>query len=41
MRDSKLLIKNILEAISAIERFAEGIDFEEFSSNDEKGSFSY
>lgn len=38
MRDSKLLLKDILEAISAIERFVEGIDFEEFRSNDEKSS---
>jgi uncharacterized protein with HEPN domain len=38
MRESKLLIKDILEAISAIERFVEGIDFEEFRSNDEKSS---
>lgn len=38
MRDSKLLIKDILESISAIERFVEGIDFEEFRSNDEKSS---
>lgn len=38
MRDSKLLLKDILEAISAIERFVEGIDFEEFRYNDEKSS---
>jgi len=29
MREPKLLLKDILEAISAIERFIEGISFEE------------
>ena len=38
MRDSKLLLKDILDAISAIERFVEGVNFEEFKSNDEKSS---
>ncbi len=38
MRDFKLLLEDIIEAISAIERFVEGIDFEEFRSNDEKSS---
>jgi len=35
MRDSKLLLKDILDAISAIERFIEGVSFEEFKNNDE------
>ncbi|HEC97708.1 MAG TPA: DUF86 domain-containing protein [Nitrospirae bacterium] len=38
MRESKLLLKDILEAISAIERFVEGISFEDFMNNDEKSS---
>jgi uncharacterized protein with HEPN domain len=38
MRDYKLLLKDILEAISAIDRFVEGVDFEEFKNNDEKSS---
>lgn len=38
MRDLKLLLEDIIEAISAIERFVEGIDFEEFRTNDEKSS---
>lgn len=38
MRDSKLLLKDIIDAISAIEKFVEGINFEEFKSNDEKSS---
>jgi len=38
MRDSKLLLKDILDAISAIECFVEGVNFEEFKSNDEKSS---
>lgn len=38
MRNSKLLLKDILDAITAIERFVEGINFEEFVSNDEKSS---
>jgi uncharacterized protein with HEPN domain len=38
MRDPELLLKDILEAISAIERFVEGIDFEGFKNNDEKTS---
>jgi len=38
MREPKLLLKDILEAISAIERFVEGISFEDFRTNDEKSS---
>jgi uncharacterized protein with HEPN domain len=38
MREPKLLLKDILEAISAIERFVEGISFEEFKNSDEKSS---
>ncbi len=38
MRDSKLLLNDIIDAISAIERFVEGVNFEEFRSNDEKSS---
>ncbi len=38
MRESNLLLKDILEAISAIERFVERISFEDFISNDEKSS---
>ncbi len=38
MRESELLLKDILEAISAIERFVEGISFEDFMNNDEKSS---
>jgi len=38
MREPKLLLSDILEAISAIERFVEGISFEEFRANDEKSS---
>lgn len=38
MREHKLLLKDILEAISAVERFVEGISFEEFKNSDEKSS---
>lgn len=38
MREPKILLKDILEAISAIERFVEGVGFEEFRTNDEKSS---
>jgi len=38
MRDPKLYLKDILEAISAIERFVEGLEFEDFKMNDEKSS---
>ncbi|GBE01644.1 hypothetical protein BMS3Abin08_01077 [bacterium BMS3Abin08] len=32
------MLKDILEAISAIERFVEGISFEDFKTNHEKTS---
>lgn len=38
MREPKILLKDITEAISAIEKFIEGISFEEFKNNDEKTS---
>ncbi len=38
MRDNKLYLKDILEAMSAIERFVAGVDFENFKNNDEKSS---
>lgn len=34
MRDPKLFLKDILEAMEAIERFAEGIDFATFKNDD-------
>ncbi len=36
MRDSRLLLKDIIDAISAIEKFTDNISYEEFVSNDEK-----
>lgn len=36
MRESRILLKDILEAILAIEKFVEGVSFEEFINNDEK-----
>lgn len=38
MRDSKLYLKDILEAMSAIERFVEGVELADFKMNDEKSS---
>ncbi len=38
MRDLKLCLKDILDAMSAIERFVEGVEFEDFKMNDEKSS---
>lgn len=38
MRNPKLYLKDILEAMTAIEKFVEGIDFEDFKTNDEKSS---
>ena len=38
MRDNKLYLKDILEAMSSIERFVMGVDFEDFKKNDEKSS---
>jgi len=34
MRDPKLYLKDILEAIEAIEQFVEGVDFETFKNDD-------
>lgn len=38
MRNPKLYLKDILEAMTAIEKFVEGLDFEDFKTNDEKSS---
>ena len=38
MREPKLYLKDILEAMVAIERFVEGVEFEDFRLNDEKSS---
>ena len=38
MRSAKLYLKDIIEAISAIEKFVEGVEYEDFKSNDEKSS---
>lgn len=38
MRDPKLHLKDILEAMQAIERFVEGIGLKDFKDNDEKSS---
>lgn len=38
MRDPKLYLRDILEAMSMIEKFVEGVGFEEFKMNDEKSS---
>lgn len=38
MRISKLYLRDILEAMSAIEGFVEGVEFEDFKMNDEKSS---
>lgn len=38
MRDPKLYLKDILEAIEAIEKFIEGIDFETFKNDDMRSS---
>jgi uncharacterized protein with HEPN domain len=38
MRDPIIYLKDILEAIEAIERFTEGIDFEVFSRDDMRSS---
>ena len=37
-RDVKLYVKDILEAIKAIEKFVEGIDFENFKEDDKTSS---
>jgi uncharacterized protein with HEPN domain len=37
-RDVRLYVKDILEAILAIERFVEGMDFEEFREDDKTSS---
>jgi Uncharacterized conserved protein len=38
MRDPTLYLKDILEAIDAIERFVEGMEFEDFKSDDKASS---
>jgi len=38
MRDPTLYLKDILEAMEAIERFTEGIDFKTFSQDDMRSS---
>lgn len=38
MRDIKLYLKDIIEAMSAIERFVEGIDFDTFKNDDMRSS---
>jgi len=37
-RDVKLYVKDILEAIKAIEKFVEGMDFESFKEDDKTSS---
>lgn len=38
MRDSKLYIKDILDAMDSIDLFVEGMDFEEFKKDDKTSS---
>ncbi len=38
MRDPKLYLRDILEAMLSIEKFVEGIDFEDFKKDDMKSS---
>ncbi|MCD6489195.1 MAG: DUF86 domain-containing protein [Thermodesulfobacterium sp.] len=38
MRDIKLYVKDILDAINAIERFVEGMNFESFKEDDKTSS---
>ena len=38
MRDPKLYLNDILEAMSAIEQFVEGVEFEEFKTDDMRSS---
>lgn len=38
MRDPKLYLKDILEAIEAIENFIRGMDFETFKNDDMRAS---
>jgi len=38
MRDSKLYLKDILDAMDSIELFVEGMDFEEFKKDDKTSS---
>jgi uncharacterized protein with HEPN domain len=38
MRDPKLYLKDLLEAIEAIEKFVEGVDFEAFKDDDMRSS---
>ncbi len=37
-RDTKLYVKDILDAILAIERFVEGMNFEQFKEDDKTSS---
>ena len=37
-RDIKLYVKDILDAVIAIERFVEGMDFEQFKEDDKTSS---
>jgi uncharacterized protein with HEPN domain len=38
MRDSKLYLKDILDAMDSIEIFVEGMDFEKFKKDDKTSS---
>ena len=38
MRDPKLYLNDIIEAMSAIEQFVEGVDFEDFKNDDMRSS---
>lgn len=38
MRDSKLYLKDILDAMESIELFVEGMEFEEFKADDKTSS---
>jgi uncharacterized protein with HEPN domain len=38
MRDCKLYLKDILEAMTSIEKFVEGMDFESFRADDKTSS---
>jgi uncharacterized protein with HEPN domain len=38
MRDHRLYVKDILDSMEAIERFVEGMEFEQFCSDDKTSS---